>query len=66
MTTRRERLLLAYVQAAKKSAAVEAHQGREDYRFWEGKMVAYADIESLLTARNRRKSEDQEHPDDNS
>lgn len=41
--------LLAYVQAAKKAAAVNAHQGREDYRYWEGVMVAYQDIENLMT-----------------
>lgn len=49
--TRTERLL-EYVQAAKKYAAILAHQGREDYRYWEGVLVAYQDIENLLKKRS--------------
>ena len=53
--TRTERLI-QYVQACKKRAAILAHQGREDYRYWEGVMVAYQDIENLL---NKKSLEDE-------
>jgi hypothetical protein len=54
--------LLAYVQAAKKAAAVAGHQGHsaEDDSYHMGRSVAYQDIENLLTRITRKQHDDQE------
>jgi len=45
--------LLAYVQAAKKAAAVKGHLGYETDEYWMGAASAYQDIAELLSRKQK-------------